>query len=409
MGMGGKEKERVLMTEAKVGSVKVGESAEATDIVGNVEALPINAESKITEIVSTQIQKDGPIFVAGGGSGGHLNAAVATLNYWKEKRPDMYQKVIYIGSERGMIGDSVKSLESRKVPELGIKFVAIRSGKLHRKFNLTTLKLLFGVVLGLFDSLKIVSVHKPAVIFSTGGYVTVPLIVAAALFRVPVVIHEQTIVAGLANKIASRFASKIMITFPDSAKYFPAHKVVLTGGPLQKSRFSSVLPENLEVNYREFLLRVKNEDRPFIFITGGGLGSHKINMWFLQNLNQLAEKYYILIQTGENKLFDDFSKIETEISKLNEKARKNVFAVQWFKDEIGYIYKNADLVIARPGANTVQELVALKKIAALIPIKWSSGNEQMLNARYFLKHNKGIILDEDNLEEELNLYLQEFK
>jgi UDP-N-acetylglucosamine--N-acetylmuramyl-(pentapeptide) pyrophosphoryl-undecaprenol N-acetylglucosamine transferase len=352
------------------------------------------------------------IAFTGGGSGGHVSAAIAVLNELRKNHPKVYEKVVFIGGKRGMIKDPTPSLESRKIPELEIKFIPIRSGKLHRQFNLYTFKLLFGIFGGLIDAWKVLRREKPHVIFSTGGYVTTPVVIAASLLRIPSIIHEQTIVSGLANRISARFAKKILVSFEESKKFFPSKKTVHTGNPIRESRFKSDLnavrralgPQALPAKdkYFEAIERFASDSsRPFIFITGGGLGSHRINTWVLENLEKLIDKYNVLLQTGDNQYMKDFKKLKKAIDQLPPDQQVHIQVTKWFGDEIGYILKHANLVIGRPGANTVQELLATNKKAILIPIPWSSSNEQQLNAEFFIKNQTGKIVKQEKINEEL--------
>lgn len=339
--------------------------------------------------------------ITGGGSGGHLNAAIAVIKEIQLHHPQFANNLVFIGGTRGMISDPTPSLESRKIPEIGVRFIGIRSGKLHRRLHPVSIKLLFGVIVGTWDAWKVLRQERPDIVFSTGGYVTVPVVVVAKLLGIKTVIHEQTIVSGLANRIAGRFAHKILISFPDSAPYFNAKKTVLTGNAIQASRLKVRLPSALTEDYREFLETTKrDQSRPFVFITGGGLGSHIINQWVLNNLETLAGQYRVLLQTGENQVHNDYQHL-VERLEANSDLKENVYVTRWFGDEIGFIYHEADLVICRPGANTVLELLATNRRAILIPIPWSSGNEQQKNAEYFCKHQTGKILGQDKIDSEL--------
>lgn len=340
------------------------------------------------------------LLITGGGSGGHLNAAIAVIKELFESGRINKEQILFVGGERGMIGDSEKSIESRKIPELSIDFVSIRSGKLHRKFNFTTLKLLFGVIGGFIDSWKLFRKYKGSVVFSTGGYVTVPVVIVARIFRRKIFIHEQTVVSGLANRIAAKFSQKVFVSFPSSLSDFPKSKVELTGAPLQESRFTESIPAGLPNNYSEFLHNCKKSSKPFIFITGGGLGSHVINKWVLDNIGDLARDFIVLLQTGSNKIHNDSTRFNSILLEHKE-IRDSFFVIEWYGEEIGFILANVDLVLARPGANTVLELLATERRAVFIPIPWSSGNEQQKNAEYFLKLQSGAIVDQDKINSHL--------
>jgi len=339
------------------------------------------------------------IVFTGGGSGGHLNAAIAVIKEFQAHPQQYPAELVYVGGTRGMINDPTPSLESRKIPELGPRFISIRSGKLQRYLSVDSIKLLAGVFGGFIDAWKVLKTEKPALVFSTGGYVTVPVVICARLQGIPVVIHEQTIVSGLANRINAQFADKILVSFANSLQYFPASKTIVSGNPLQASRFQTDLPASVGADYKEKLEQFVAEKptRPFIFITGGGLGSHKLNNWLKNNLEALTSKYNLLLQTGENQVYKDFETIQIHLQTAAPALREHLFVIKWFADEIGHIYNQADLVISRPGANSVLELLATNRRAIFIPIPWSANNEQQLNAEYFCQQQAGAIVAEAEL------------
>ncbi len=346
------------------------------------------------------------ILLTGGGSGGHLNTSLALAEYLQSKQPKVYEQLIFIGGTKGMQGEKTGSIESRKIPELGIKFFGISSGKLHRPVNLKTLTGILGSIWGVVESYRIIRHEKPDVVFSTGGFVTVPVVIASFLRRVPVVIHEQTLTAGLANRVAARFAKKILVTFPQPQAGFPQQKVVHTGNPIRASRFTKDLPSALDKDLAVFLKQVERHSSAggkFIFMTGGGLGSHRLNLWAGENLARLAELGMVLLQAGENSVNHDFEMLEQLRSRLSDDLQQRVKIVKWFGDEIGFIYTIADVVIARPGANTVLELLARDKKAVFVPIAWASGGEQQKNAEYFCANQEGRIVQQSVIDQELLL------
>ncbi len=344
------------------------------------------------------------ILLTGGGSGGHLNTSLALAEYLQRKEPKIYEQLIFIGGTKGMQGEQTGSIESRKIPERGIKFFGISSGKLHRPVNLKTLSGLLGSVWGIIESYRIIRREKPEVVFSTGGFVTVPVVIAAFLRGVPVVIHEQTLTAGLANRVAAKFAKKILVTFPQPQKGFPQGKVIHTGNPIRASRFGRDLPTGLDKDVETFLKQVETHSKvggKFIFMTGGGLGSHRLNVWAGENLAKLAELGMVLLQAGENSVNNDLAMLEKVRSSLPDHLQQRVKVVKWFGDEIGFIYTYADIVIARPGANTVLELLAREKKAAFVPIAWAAGGEQQKNAEYFCANQEGQIVEQLVIDQEL--------
>lgn len=347
------------------------------------------------------------VLITGGGSGGHLNPAIALIEHFREHNSEIFEDLVFLGGNRGMIADPTPSLESRRIPELGIKFIGIRTGKLHRRFGFTQLRLLVGVIGGYFDARRVLRLEQPDVVFATGGYVSLPVVIAASQMGITSVLHEQTTSPGLANRWAARWADKILLSFPDNTSEFPAEKTVVTGNPILPNRFATELPSSgqLVPEYREFLEAIpslKSSGHKFLFITGGGLGAHVLNDWLVENLAELVEQNFIvLIQTGSNKYYSDYEDLKKLKSKLSLATQKKFFVIESFGSEIGFIYTHVDVVVARPGANTIQELLARSCKAALVPIPWSSGGEQQKNAEYFVKNQTGVIIAQSEINRQL--------
>jgi UDP-N-acetylglucosamine--N-acetylmuramyl-(pentapeptide) pyrophosphoryl-undecaprenol N-acetylglucosamine transferase len=347
------------------------------------------------------------ILITGGGSGGHLNTAFGVIAELKSKHPEIFSELVFVGGLRGMVGDSTPSLESRRVPEQGVRFIGIRSGKLQRYFSLSTLRLLAGVGLGFWDAWKVLRAEKPDLVFSTGGYVTVPVCLVAHWRGIPVIVHEQTIVSGLANRIVARVADKVLLTFPNSSSQFKTKgQIIVTGNTILKSRFEEIYPESLEPAYKGFLQGLGSGEK-LIFITGGGLGSHTLNAWAQANLEKLTRLGKVLIQTGENQQYKDFEALTAAAAELPAELRSKLQVVKWYGPEVGVVLKHADIVICRPGANTVLELLATERKAVFVPIAWSSGNEQQLNAEYFCANQTGAIVAQKEINEQLLAKVEE--
>lgn len=330
------------------------------------------------------------ILFVGGGSGGHLSIIKGLIDYMRSNNYEL-DKVMVVGGKLGMISDTNISTDERIIPELGVKYAFIRGGKLHRALKLQTFKLLWGVIPGIGDAIKILDEFKPDIVFATGGYVIVPMVLAAKLRGVNIVLHEQTMTAGLANKFAARFANKIFTTFKESEKYYPAHKIVQTGNIIRKEIFSNTT--NIQA-LSNLIQASKSEGRKVIYITGGSQGAHKINEFILNNLDALLKNYSLIWQTGDNQFHKDFSKVEAYIQKTNSPY---LYPVKYIKEEIGYILHNSDYVICRPGANTLYELAALDQKAILVPLWVTSKNDQEKNAYWFERNYRGKVIQEKAL------------
>lgn len=329
--------------------------------------------------------------------GGHISPALAVI----ERLPKGTQ-ILYIGRKHALEGDSAFSLEYQKINSLGIRFVNITTGRLQRKFTRHTLKSLFKLPIGFIQSLIIISGFKPDVIVCFGGYVQIPVAAAAYILNFPVITHEQTRKAGLANKLISPFAKTICISWPESSSYFPSQKTILTGIPLRKEFFTSLRLSGVGAIPSNF----KKNGGKIIYITGGSLGAHPINKLIEGSLAKLLEKFYIIHQTGDAKEYGDYDRLEKIKDSLPKNLRDKYKLFKFIdpKDTAG-IMNSADLVISRSGMNTVAELMYLEKPCLLIPLPHGQISEQLENARALEKIGLGRILLQEKLTPEL-LYSQ---
>lgn len=320
--------------------------------------------------------------------GGHLAPALAVI----ERLPKDTQ-IIFIGRKYGLEGDKASSLEFQKITSLGIRFINITTGRLQRKFTKFTLYSLLKLPIGLLQAFKILSFYKPDVIICFGGYVQIPIAIAAYILHIPLIIHEQTRKAGLANKLITPFAKIICISWPESEAYFPPKKTILTGLPLRKEFFQTKHP----------LLRLHEK---LIYITGGSLGSHQINILVEEIITKLLEKFYIIHQTGDTKEFNDYARLE-KIKENLPRNLQNKYKLIKFIDpkDTADIMNSADLVISRSGMNTVAELMYLEKPCLLIPLPHGQVSEQLQNALSLEKLGIGRVLRSEELTPEI-LYSQ---
>lgn len=311
--------------------------------------------------------------------GGHLSPALSVIEKLKE------DEVFYIGRKFALEGDSALSLEYQEITARNIDFFDINTGRLQRKFTKHTIKSLSRVPLGFYKAYKLLRETRPQVIMGFGGYVQFPVVLASKLLKIPVVIHEQTLAIGAANKAASGVAKKICISFESSRAYFPPGKTFLTGNPVRD--------EIVKVSKNP-----KKENKLFtIYITGGSLGSHFINSLVLETIESLSEKSFIIHQSGDSKEFEDYE----VLSKLQNKN----YVVKKFLNskESAQSLKMADLVIGRAGINTVTELIYLEKPALLIPIPNTSKNEQLRNAQFLKDLGLGEYLEQGSITPEVFL------
>ena len=311
------------------------------------------------------------IIMTGGGTSGHVTPNIAMFEELKDNGFDIH----YVGSASG--------IEKGLIEGTGVPFHSISSGKLRRYLDLKNVTDAFRVVKGFGDAIGIVRRLKPHVVFSKGGYVSTPLAWAAFMCRVPVVIHESDYTPGLANKLSLPFATKICYTFPETDKYLPQNKGVLTGIPVR----SSLLAGKKDAGIK---LCGFDASKPVLMIIGGSLGSRKINGLIRSLLDSLLKEFQICHICGKDA-------VEKEL--LNKKGYKQF---EYISEDLPHIFAMADLVVSRAGATAIYEILALRKPNVLIPLsKKVSRGDQILNAASFEKQGYSIVLSDDELTEEI--------
>ncbi len=340
------------------------------------------------------------IIITGGGSGGHVSVATGFIDALNEKYSNVSENLLYITSDLGMVGEkNATTIEQRRMEGRNIKLVAIRAGKLQRRFEFSTITLLFRTFLGIKDAYKYVKDFKPDFIFCTGGYLGVPIGICAWLLHIPLYLHEQTAAVGLSNKVTSSFAKRVYITFPSSMKYFNKKKVLHTGNILRQSLFDDKRIDTKSELYKAVTeMKKYQKEQPIIYISGGGQGSHIVNMIVREIMKHGLFDYQIILQTGDNQVNKDFDVLTTDWKKLPKDLQKKMYVTKFVKDdEIGYVFKTMDLFVGRSGANTVYELGVLDKESILIPIPWVTHNEQELNAKILVDLGLSKIIPEGEI------------
>lgn len=317
-------------------------------------------------------------------SGGHFAPAHAFI-----EEVSSSHKVLVLGRKYVFENDSTLSFEYETCKKEGIPFQDILTGRLQRKFSLSSILALFKIPIGFFQSLYYLRIFKADIFVGFGGYLSVPIAYAAYVLGIPVVIHEQTQKAGLANKMLANIAQKIFISFESSKEYFPQEKVFFTGNPIRKNV--------LKVDQMIVPLRGKK----LIYTTGGSAGSHFINVLVHEIIEALVKENVVIHQTGQAEEFNDFSLLQARRKKLPQNLQDN-YIIKKFIDpkEIGWVFKNATLVISRSGINTVLELLTLGKVSLLIPLSTGQTNEQIENAKLIKKVGLGEYMTEDEITPE---------
>ena len=310
------------------------------------------------------------IIMTGGGTAGHVTPNLALV-------PSLIEEgfeIKYIGSRDG--------IEKDIITKANIPYYGISSGKLRRYFDVKNFTDPFKVLKGVCEALKILSKEKPDVIFSKGGFVTVPVVMAASMKKIPVIAHESDITPGLANKLASPFCDKLCVTFRESLQFVKNNKGVLTGSPIRKEILTGSKQIGKEIC--EF-----KDDKEIILVMGGSLGSKVINDAIRENINNILKYNNIIHICGKGNL---------------DKSLENISGYKQFEyvsEDLKHLMHAADYIISRAGANSIFEFLALKKPTLLIPLsKNASRGDQILNANSFKKEGFSLVMQEEELQKE---------
>lgn len=307
------------------------------------------------------------IVFTGGGTAGHVTPNIALFPKLRELGYDIH----YIGSYEGI---EKKLIEDYKIPYYGIS-----TGKLRRYFDPKNFSDPFRVIKGFAEAKKILKTLKPDVVFSKGGFVSVPVVRAAASLKIPCIIHESDMTPGLANKLCIPVASKICCNFPETLTGLPADKAVLTGSPIREELFRGN-------KFHAMDLCGFTSGKPVILVIGGSLGAAGVNSLVRDALPQLLEDFQIVHICGKDKI-DNLL--------LNKQGYKQF---EYVKEDLKDLFALADIVISRAGANAICELLALRKPSLLIPLPASSSRgDQILNAKSFESQGFSMVADEDDL------------
>lgn len=310
------------------------------------------------------------IILTGGGTAGHVTPNLALLPALQKAG----YEVRYIGSYQGM--------ERKLIEQAGIPYDGISSGKLRRYFDWKNFSDPFRVLKGCSEARKLLKKYKPDVIFSKGGFVAVPVVLAAKHYKIPVIIHESDMTPGLANKICIPSAAKICCNFPETMKYLPADKAVLTGSPIREELLKGDRTSGLSYAHL-------SSDKPVLLVIGGSLGSVAVNKAVRSILPRLLNHYQVIHICGKGNLEE--SLIGTE----------GYVQYEYVDAPLKHLFAAADLVISRAGANSICELLALRKPNLLIPLSASaSRGDQILNANSFEKQGFSKVLEEESLSED---------
>lgn len=311
------------------------------------------------------------IVMTGGGTAGHVTPNIALMPTLRNAG----YEISYIGSYDG--------IEKRLIEEQGIPYYGISSGKLRRYFDPKNFSDPFKVIKGLTQAVGLLRKLKPDIVFSKGGFVSVPVVLAAKLCRIPSIIHESDITPGLANKLAIPSATKVCCNFPETLKYLPAEKAVYTGSPIRQELLSGNATKALSH------CKLSAKDKPVLLIIGGSTGSKVINEAIRTALPQILETYIVIHLCGKGNLDNALQ------------STSGYIQLEYAGKELADLFALADLVISRAGANAICELLALRKPNILIPLSAAaSRGDQILNANSFKASGYSYVLEEENLTSE---------
>lgn len=310
------------------------------------------------------------IVLTGGGTAGHVTPNIALLPGLKELEYEIH----YIGSYEG--------IESKLIADFDIPYYGIATGKFRRYLDPKNLTDPFRVIKGYTEARKILKQIQPDIVFSKGGYVSVPVVRAAASLKIPCIIHESDMTPGLANKLCIPVAEKVCCNFPETMQYIPEDKAILTGSPIR---------EELSKGNKIAALDLCGFDAniPVIMVIGGSLGAANVNKAVRDALPELLKDFQVVHICGKDKIDNML---------LTTKGYKQF---EYVKAELKDIFAMADVVISRAGANAICELLALKKPNVLIPLMAGSRGDQILNAKSFESQGYSKVLMEDDITNQL--------
>ncbi|EEK11343.1 MULTISPECIES: undecaprenyldiphospho-muramoylpentapeptide beta-N-acetylglucosaminyltransferase [Staphylococcus] len=308
------------------------------------------------------------IAFTGGGTVGHVSVNLSLIPTALEKG----HQVFYIGSKNGIEREMIESQISN------IKYYPISSGKLRRYLSFENAKDVFKVLKGILDARRVLKKEKPDLLFSKGGFVSVPVVIAARSLNIPTIIHESDLTPGLANKISLKFSKKIYTTFEDTLKYLPKDKADFVGATIREDLKEGNQQKGYEITGFD-------SDKKVLLVMGGSLGSKKLNDIIRDNLEALLHDYQIIHLTGHG-LVDESYK------------QKGYIQYEFVKEELTHLLSITDTVVSRAGSNAIYEFLTLRIPMLLIPLGLDqSRGDQIDNAKYFESKGYGKMIPEDQL------------
>ncbi len=318
-------------------------------------------------------------------TGGHITPALALMDEIRSRHSTW--RIVCVGRITAFEGVKEESVERTLVTKKGAVFLPLTAGRFSRTPGISAIGSFFKIPVGFVQALWYCIAYKPNVVMSFGGYIALPVALAAYILRIPIITHEQTRVVGLANRIIGRIARKICVTFEDQVSSFAPTKTVVTGLPMRRELFDPPSKSPFAIPGK----------LPVIYVTGGSTGAVTLNDRIFPAIEQLTKAYIVIHQIGKL----SWGKAQEIRAKLPS-AQKSRYIIQDFFDthEVAWILRRTALIVGRSGANTVMEAAALGKKMICIPLPWSGGGEQMANAQWLVARNLGIILPQHEVSPE---------
>ena len=311
------------------------------------------------------------IVLTGGGTAGHVTPNIALIPHLQEAGFE----ISYIGSYDG--------IEKKLIADFDIPYYGIATGKFRRYLDIKNLTDPFRVIKGLAEARKYLKQIQPDVVFSKGGFVSVPVVRAAASLKIPCIIHESDMTPGLANKLCIPVAKRVCCNFPETYNMLPRDKAVLTGSPIREE-----LTKGDKI--AAFNLCGFSANKPVILVIGGSLGAASVNKAVREALPKRLKDFQIVHICGKDKIDNALQNMDGYVQ------------FEYVKSELKDLFAMADIVISRAGANSICEILALRKPNLLIPLSASSSRgDQILNAKSFESQGFSMVIDDDLLTADL--------
>lgn len=326
-------------------------------------------------------------------SGGHLTPALALIDFIKKKHQS--DKIVFVGRLYSQSDLKQLAQEKNEIEKRQIKFIHLNATKTSKRKSLQhKILFLFLLIKSISSALTIFKKEKPDIFVSFGGYLAIPLAIAAKFTHTKIFTHEQTHAAGLANQFIAKFADEIAISYPSSKEYFPHVETHLTGNPIRSALLDTNTPQPKWISQKTL--------KPILLITGGSQGSKAINQVVRLTLQELTKEWTVIHLCGSSNIESNYKQqLEQAKKELSPQQQQHYFIKEWANDtEMSWIYNHAHLAISRAGANTTMELTIKNIPTIFIPLPNSHHDEQLKNAQELSKQQAAIILTQDQLTPE---------